>query len=70
MPDNENSISKNEVRDPSHLRIVKGLAASSTAAVERARATQTRLVIWRNNRVEIVSPDEISQLLETIGEHR
>jgi hypothetical protein len=47
-------------RDPVHESIVAGVIASGAAAVERARTTVTSLVIWRNNRIQIVSPDEVN----------
>jgi hypothetical protein len=50
---------KDKPRDPIHERIVIGVRVSGIVAVDRARSTNTPLVIWRNNRVELVSPDEI-----------
>jgi hypothetical protein len=52
---------QNKPKDPLHERIVIGVAASGSVAIERARATGTPLVIWRDNHIETIKPDAISK---------
>ncbi len=43
--------------DLTHQRIVLGTNAGGALAVDRARQTGTPLVVWRDGRVQEVSPD-------------
>lgn len=45
--------------DPMHQRIIQGTRAGSALAVERARQTGTPLVVWRDGRVQEVSPHDV-----------
>ncbi len=51
----------NNPLDPVHQRIVLGTKASAAAAAERALQTATNLVVWRDNRVVEISPNELSR---------
>jgi len=44
------------------LAVAKGIAAGRRDAIETARRTGTKLVIWRNGRVERITPDEAERL--------
>lgn len=50
--------------DPLHERILEGTAAAALIAIERARQTGTPLVVWRDGKVQEISPDDpsLSQL--------
>lgn len=43
-----------------HQRVVLGANAGGAMAIERARRTETPLVVWRDGRVREVSPDDPS----------
>jgi hypothetical protein len=45
--------------DPVHQKIVLAMAVAATNAVERAKQTGTKLVIWRDNHVVEIDPNNV-----------
>jgi hypothetical protein len=43
--------------------IVAGIKAAGLAAIEQARRTGTKLIIWRDNQIMEISPDEAEVML-------
>jgi hypothetical protein len=48
--------------DPVHEQIVLGVTTSAAAAVSRARETDTQLIIWHNNRIERIKPEDLDKI--------
>lgn len=47
-------------KDPLNQQIILGVAASAASAIEVASNTGTTLVVWLNNKVTEISPDDIA----------
>lgn len=48
-----------KLQDPMHDKIVQGIKASAATAVERARQTNTKLIVWRDGKIVEISPDDV-----------
>ncbi|MGE4350640.1 MAG: hypothetical protein AB7E52_00445 [Bdellovibrionales bacterium] len=44
--------------------VIKGLDAASLEAIQTARRTGTKLAIWRDGKVEEITPDEAEQMMD------
>ncbi len=52
--------------DPIIRKIDLGLVSVAQAALEKARQTKTKLVLWREGKIVEVDPDEIDPPKKTI----
>lgn len=44
-------------------KIVEGMKAGGRAAIRRARHTHTKLVIWRDEKIVEITPDEAEEMM-------